>query len=519
MSAGTEIKSILYELLSLLQRLATRRRPFARFLVAGFVLLGLALAVLLPPFRAPDESTHWRLAATRLDRLLHPSHTCTRFGDLGIPFLFPPHAPAPHDHFAANAAQPPGCSPQPRMYGGLLTYPGAVLSLLLFTGETSHGADYVRAYFIGRILQGLLVALVMWRVATLMLDKGTVGALLILGFTLAGLSLQESFSITADGVGFAFALMLCAAMTSLDRFRAMDVALFAFVGYCTSIAKPFLAPVILPAIGAGFVLMRQSVRPRPLVIVIKELLKLFVPRRRPSVLHAMAWVGFALCVVSVLATRADFDSLPMKGNPAAQKAFILSNPSVFLFDLPQSVLGKIDNLDSYNGPLSLLDADISPRTVAHFRHLLFALGLFEIMLVIPRLPLLSGPAQTWGSREAARPLARRPWLSILLACLSVVAAIAAGFYGVIASLYLTWTPPGYRFLTGFQSRYAIPFVLLLLGVFAAGLTAVFPPRAHAKASSEGKVANIASLVIAAVLLALVLAFLSGLYFDLSVRFA
>jgi len=502
------MKVILQKLSSLLQRLDTRRRSFARFLVAGFVFLGVALAVLLPPFRAPDESTHWRLAATRLDKLLHPSHTCTRFGDFGVPFLFPPNARPPHDHVAAMAEQKPGCSPQPRMYGGLLTYPGTVLSLLVFTNQASDGTDYLRAFFIGRILQGLLVALVMWRVATLMLDKGTVGTLLILGFTLTGLTLQESFSITADGVGFAFALMLCAAMTSLDRFRARDVVLFAFVGYCTSIAKPFLAPVILPAIGAGFVFMRQSARPRPLGQVIKEFMKLFVPRRRPSLLHAMVWLGFALCVVSVLATRADFDSLPMKTNPATQKAYLLSHPGIFLFNLPQSVLGKIDNLDSYNGPLGILDAAISPWTVAHFRHLLFALGLFEAMLVIPRL------------RPRWRPApGRRPWLSILLSCLSVVAAIAAGFYGVIASLYLTWTPAGYNRLTGFQSRYAIPFVLLLLGVFAAGLTAVLPPTVPAQARTEDKATSIASAVMAVVLLALVLAFLSGLYFDLSLRFA
>ncbi|MGO9666662.1 MAG: hypothetical protein ACLP66_25600 [Polyangia bacterium] len=514
------IPLILQALSSLPQHLGARRKTLARFLVAGFVVMGVGVAVLMPPFRTPDEFAHWRLATTRLDRILHPSRNCAPFGDLGTPFLFSEAARPPHDRFTAISKQPPTCASHAysKMYGGLLTYPGAVASLLLFTSQSSDRAEFIRAFFIGRLLQGLFVALVMWRMATLMLEKRTVGALVILGFPLAGLALQESFGITADGVGFAFALMLCAAMTSLDRFRARDVTLFAFVGYCTSIAKPFLTPVILPALFAGFVFMRPSSQSGALWAVIKEFIQLLVPRRRPSLLQVMVWVGCALCAISAIATLTDFGSIYMRVDPAAQKAFLLSHPKVFFLDLPKSVLRLIDNLGAFTGPLGFLDAAVSPQTVAHFRHLLYALVGFELILVIPRfLPAPAG--ESVDSREVASPLSRQS-LPVLVAGLLVLVAALAGFYGVIASLYLTWTPRGWRVLDGFQTRYVIPHVLLLLSVLAGCLSAVLPSRdvPVADPDQRGAAAGIACGTVAAVLVATALLYFGGLYFDLQTRY-
>jgi len=358
------MKTILQVLSSLLEGLHAQRKSLARFLVVGFVVMGVAMAVLMAPFGAPDESTHWRLATTRLDKIFHPHRTCVPFGDLGVPFLYEPHD-RPHNWFNALSKRPPDCSPHPKMYGGTLTYPGAVVSLLLFTNQKSDRAEYIRAYFIARLLQGLFVALVMWRVATLMLDKQTAGTLVVLGFPLVALAVQESFTITADGVVIAFALMLCAVMTSLDRFRARDVALFAFCGYCSSISKPFITPVILPALFAGFVFMRKSSQPHGLASIIREFLQLFVPRRRPSRLHVLVWVGCILCVLSAMATFADFGSVYLRVDPAVQKAFLLSHPRVFFFNLPASVVRLIDNLDDFNGPLGVLDVPVSPGTETH----------------------------------------------------------------------------------------------------------------------------------------------------------
>jgi len=512
------VKTILRAFSSLLHRLEPRRRPLARFLVVWFVVMGVAMAVLMPPFRSPDEVTHSRLAASRLARILHPQRDCAPLADLGMSFAFPPYGQVPHGKFAAISKQPPTCAPHTKMYGGLLTYPGAVLSLFLFTSQTSDAPEFLRAFFIGRLLQGLFVGLILWRVATLMLARRTVGTLVILAFPLAGLAVQESFNITADGVVIAFALMLCAAMTSLDRFRARDVVLFALAGYGTSIAKPFLAPAILPALFAGFVFMQRSSQPRGLTAVVKEFLQLFVPRRRPSLLQVIVWVGTALCAISAIATLGDFGSLPLRVDPAVQKAFLLANPRVFFFNLPKSVLRLIDNLDVFNGPLGVLDVTVSPGTVAHFRHLLYAVGVFELMLIIPRFVPTLG---TTSDRDKATMAPRsRPWLPVLAACLLVVGGTVAGFYGVIASLYLTWTSRGQLFLEGFQSRYAIPHVLLLLGIFAGCLSAALPPRDQPEADSNqsGRSARIIYVAIAAVLFSLALLFLSGLYFDLEKRY-
>ncbi len=516
------MKTILQVLSSLLEGLHAQRKSLARFLVVGFVVMGVAMAVLMAPFGAPDESTHWRLATTRLDKIFHPHRTCVPFGDLGVPFLYEPHD-RPHNWFNALSKRPPDCSPHPKMYGGTLTYPGAVVSLLLFTNQKSDRAEYIRAYFIARLLQGLFVALVMWRVATLMLDKQTAGTLVVLGFPLVALAVQESFTITADGVVIAFALMLCAVMTSLDRFRARDVALFAFCGYCSSISKPFITPVILPALFAGFVFMRKSSQPHGLASIIREFLQLFVPRRRPSRLHVLVWVGCILCVLSAMATFADFGSVYLRVDPAVQKAFLLSHPRVFFFNLPASVVRLIDNLDVFNGPLGVLDVPVSPGTVTHYRHLLYALVLLELMLLIRRFLPTSGTT-SGRSGEIGHPLRRR-WAPILAAGLLVLGGIVAAFYGVIASLYLTWTARGQLFLQGFQSRYAIPHVLLLLALFAAGFSATFPPRDQYQADSNeaaapGRIATgVAQVAVAAILLAMALLFFGGLYFDLQKRYS
>jgi hypothetical protein len=75
-------------------------------------------------------------------------------------------------------------------------------------------------------------------------------------------------------------------------------------------------------------------------------------------------------------------------------------------------------------------------------------------------------------------------------------------------------------LEGFQSRYAIPHVLLLLGIFAGCLSAALPPRDQPEADSNqsGRFARIVYVAIAAVLFSLALLFLSGLYFDLEKRY-
>lgn len=512
------MRTILQAFWSLLRRLEPRRGHFARFLVVWFVVMGVALAVLIPPFHSPDEITHARLAASRLDKILHPHRNCAPYADLGMSFLPILKGEVPHGKVAALSKQPPTCAPHTEMYGGLLTYPGAVVSLLLFTGATSDAAEFFRAFFMGRILQGLLVGLILWRVATLMLDKRTVGTLIILAFPLVGLAVQESFSITADGVVIAFALMLCAAMTSLDRFRAGDVALFALVGYGASISKPFITPAILPALFAGFVFMQPSSEPGGLAVVVKAFLRLFVPRRRPSLLHGLVWIGSFLYLVSALATLGDFGSLFMRVDPAVQKAFLLSHPKMFFFSLPLSVLPLINNLGTFNGPLGSLDAPVSPGTVAHLRHLLYAVGTLELMLIIPRF--LATPVAASAGGNQTVPIQNRSWLPRLVACLAVLGGTLTGFYGVIASLYLTWTTAERRSLQGFQSRYVIPHVLLLLSVFAACSSAVFPPKdqSEADANQSGRSARIVSFAVAAVLLGLALLFLGGVYFDLQKRY-
>jgi len=136
-----------------------------------------------------------------------------------------------------------------------------------------------------------------------------------------------------------------------------------------------------------------------------------------------------------MATFADFGSVYLRVDPAVQKAFLPLSPEGVLLQPSGHRLWLSSNNPRrfQRGPLGVLDVPVSPGTVTHYRHLLYALVLLELMLLIRRfLP-------TSGTTSGAAEKSATPYAGVVAYSGGPVswfwAGIATAFYGVIASLY------------------------------------------------------------------------------------
>jgi hypothetical protein len=522
------LKQLREQLLAFLNDLEGRRMQLVSVLLVAFVLLGVAVATIIPPFQVPDESEHWLLASTRWTRLTGASGACTTSTPIWSDFdkaRARRIEPLPSGLVANVSKTKPTCIPRVRMYGSLLTYPGAVLSLMLFTNRNSSPVELLRALYAGRILQGLMLALVLWRFARMAGKTQSPGALSLIAFLLGGLAMQEAFGVTADGIMFAFAVSLCGVMIAWDRLAVLDVFLFASLGGIACTTKPFLTPTVIPVLFAGFTYGQLRAAPLGLFAGVRAFAGLALPRRRPvTVANAMVWVGLGLCVASVVASYLDFGTLPTRFQAADQRTFLLHHPRVLLVDLPRSVLDELHGLADLMGPLGWLDTVVSTQTVAGWQHLLWlAVGL-EFALVAPRFSAHFAKRLPVPSNcEVGDNTARRPALSGGVAFVGVCLSAVLCFYVTILPLYLTWTRPGSHRLEGFQARYLIPNVMICIGAFFGYLSTMCAPRPddHAlPATGTGgrSVVSAAALAIGVAMALLSLSLLSHLYSDIAARF-
>ncbi len=497
-------------------------------MLLAFLLTGIAVGTALPPFQIADESNHWRMLLGRWLGLAGGKSSCLSMPPVWEEFVASLGHHMPVGIFANVAHQKLSCTPKIHMYGTLLTYPGALLSLMLFTGQTSTPTDFLRAFYAGRILQGMVVALALWRFARLTSKRQSPGALSVIAFLLCGLALQESFGVTADGVMFGFAVSLCGVMVAWDRLEVIDAVLFGLLGVAASTTKPFLTPAIVPALFAGFVNAQPADSRLGVLGSLRAFAKLALPRLpRVKLANAMMWIGLGLCVASVLSARRDFDTVAKRFDVTDQPSFLLHNPKVLLLDLPRSVLEQIHGPSDFMGPLGYLDAAISPDAgSAWFGLLLLATGL-ELAFLLPRVraKILRRMGAVRDSDAAGKPR-RGMGVARGVALAGVLLSGALCLYATILSLYLTWTRPGSRRVDGFQVRYVIPTVLICMGGLFAYLSTVCAPRptylvapraAHARTLDRLVVRSVV-LAIAVAIALLSFSILSHLYYDISARY-
>src|SRR5688572_15588705 len=92
-------------------------------LLASFCVMGLCLAFAQPLFSVPDEDAHWQTAHYRLERL--------PWSDGCVPTLIGGRCKKRGGPCAAVPRRDLVCRGDMHIYGGVLTYPGVLLSKLL----------------------------------------------------------------------------------------------------------------------------------------------------------------------------------------------------------------------------------------------------------------------------------------------------------------------------------------------------------------------------------------------------
>jgi len=208
------------------------------------------------------------------------------------------------------------------------------------------------------------------------------------------------------------------------------------------------------AIGALAVLLALSKQSYAVFVPLLLLLSVPVWRQRAArnqrllrtgVICAVAVCVAAIWFVGTSATNADFvlwaASFGAHISPAAQETFVLHHPVSFVTALGNTLLTNNGDgiLRSFMGNFGWLDTPL-PLSLSLGAMLALLLGFGLDKPLLPRLE--------W----------RTTWWTI---------AIASGAVVVLAGgLYLYWTPVGSGLVLGFQGRYFMPMLILLVPVLA-----------------------------------------------------
>ncbi|HEX6244005.1 MAG TPA: hypothetical protein VFZ61_23980, partial [Polyangiales bacterium] len=262
-------------------------------LLACFCVLGLCLAFTQPLFSLPDEPAHWQTAHVRAERLLN-SAPCVRSVRQGNCPKRGPCSTIPPLELSCTEALP--------IYGGVLTYPGVLLSKLMLPRQTESGTRQVQAIMLARLLAGLLVVACLVRAGVLVAGAQRQGLLVLGAFLLSPLVAQQSFAVSSDGVQIAFGVCLFCAVVAWDRLGWIDLALFLFFGFCST-SKPTLLPCVLPAVLAGHWFAQVAGKEHPSARdAIRALVRDLKWSRSPSVQTLTLWSAIGLSLLTVYAS-------------------------------------------------------------------------------------------------------------------------------------------------------------------------------------------------------------------------
>ncbi|MGI9592594.1 MAG: hypothetical protein ACR2P8_14580, partial [Myxococcota bacterium] len=274
----------------------------AWMLVGGFGLLGICVALLLPPFHLPDERRHWITAHLRAEHLLGGDEICSQDVALERHFRlkihFRPERKVPPGTWEGVAALEPVCEDTIQYgFSNVFSYP-SVLLVRWLTPEPRTGSQALLRFRAARILAGLLLLALLARAASLARgqpDGPPPLLLLLLALPLSPLFVQQSFGVTSDGVvnGSALALALWLAFGS--RVAAADLVVLCALTLIAALTKPVLIPVLPAALLLGVWLEERDASDRPPALLAG--LARGLGRRRvltgALALIALAGVGFA----------------------------------------------------------------------------------------------------------------------------------------------------------------------------------------------------------------------------------
>lgn len=421
-----------------------------------FLLLGFALAFILPPFQAPDESEHWSAAFVRTERLVSGNSEVCSIA-LGLPEFFGTKKIVFNTEQKILSARydkideaPLKCSADAVNYGGILSYPGYLISRILLFGAAEQPKYMILQFYLSRLIHGLILFGVLFRFWWLAFraprQDGSIavsaGATTLFTFVLSPLFVQQSFALSSDVTTNAFAISLITFLVYWKNLARLDWTLFALLGFSACTTKPTILPAMVAVVFAIFVFHGRDWKAR------------FWQWRAKS-LRALAALSILLSIVTFSNTASRLMVGGEGASPQAQKAFVLENP---VFATKVIALGIWDRVHSshLHGPLGWLDTYIP----THLRNIWRLLIAFAIFLDLFLITSLHGTIRSVVSSILPR----------LLGFVSVCAGIAVSSFLVGYAMYLVFTPVGAAYVGGIQGRYFFASYILLIGAAAAALS-------------------------------------------------
>jgi hypothetical protein len=441
--------------------------------------MGSMLAVVLPPFQAPDENRHWQAALT-----LHRSEAAREVQLFYLPEstgALPPRWLSHVPFHAARLHAEPGAELQAEGvsvgYGSRLTYPIVALVAWCWPRVASVEEALI-FYYLCRLLAVAATAGLLW----LGLRSGMVGFTLLL-FMTTPLMVQQSAAVTSDTVvnlgSLATAMLFVAAWRQPSVVRQ---ALLWIVALLVTAAKPPTALLLLP-----LALLPWRRLPYKVILIPGLLLLLVV----------LAWLGLELGVRLVI--RSD----PGRAQQVqAQYELLKQGPGVENFaaalrGLLPPAWDEWDAWYQFHQPLGWLDTN---------------LGVLHRLLIYLTLGLGLGLDVFLGGKRLWQTLRQHPGELVLIVGLSVIHALAL-VVGVSLLLFLANTPAGQSHFVGVQHRYFFPAVLVMLT-----LPAALRPAAGEADPAPAPATAAGPLLAAGVLLPLLAARFALLAIDVMTRY-
>lgn len=452
----------------------------AWMLVGGFGLLGICMALLLPPFHLPDERRHWITAHLRAERLLGGDEICSQDVALERHFRlkihFRPERKVPPGTWDAVADLEPMCEDTIQYgFSNVLSYP-SVLLVRWLTPEPRTGSAALLRFRAARILAGLLLFALLARAAFLARsdpDGPPPLLLVLLALPLSPLFVQQSFGVTSDGVVNGSALALATWLAFGSRLATVDLVVLCLLTLVAAFTKPVLIPVLPAALLLGVWLERRDASEAAPTLI--EGLRRGLAHRRlltgALVLIVLAGLAFAAANPGTMYKSGAIDG-------AAQLAYVRENPLTALGVMASGLAKVFLHPTSLIGPLGYLDTEMRVPT-----RLAFA-GILAIAIA----------AEALGrTRRAGAP-------SLAAVCLALVllASLAASLGATAFNMYLMATRVGGDTLYGLQPRYVLPHLLVGLGATAGLLRGRLLTRglAHRSATALAFLLAVAILALA-----------------------
>ncbi len=490
-------------------RLQPLRWGLGGLLVAGFALLGVVQAFVLPPFQVPDERAHWLTAHHHLARLWTGSGSvCSTDVALDRHFRvqvkFRPTQQLPRGLFARVQGLQPECEHE-LLYptGHAWSYPGVLASRLFLPREPSSGVASLLGFYLSRLLHGALIAALLARLLWLSRAERAgppAGLLCLLLLCLSPLFLQQSFAVSIDVVTNAFALSLCGWLVFGDRLRRLDRLLLVALAALSATGKPVLALIVPALLLLGLALEPLRSRPLSATPIAAALAEAF--RRQRGVVLGLAGLSAAGLLY------AQGYSLST-GRAARQLDFIRSEPWRAAEILLSEVWRIFSQPSFFLDYLGHLETRIGASTLWSFTALVVGIGAVEALALGAGLRRLAGDS---GRRSALRRAG--PWVALLTGL--ALASIAASVLLVAFHAYLSFTRPGAERIGSLQPRYYFPHLLVGLGlVCALARSLLGEPAPAASPGSRDRLVRAVALLAAGIAL---LVYATSLFVDLLLRY-